>query len=134
MLFERIAKALNEHDIDSLVACFHPRYRSEQPAHPGRAFQGNELVRENWSALFRSIPDLRAELTASAVAGDTEWAEWHWAGTNADGTPFESRGVTVMGVDGDQATWARLYMEEVDRTGEDIDQAIKRWTRAEESP
>jgi ketosteroid isomerase-like protein len=107
------------------VACFDASYRSEQPVHPARTFRGSEQVRKNWSAFFREIPNLRAELLASAAGEDTEWGEWHWHGTRAGGSAFEMRGVTVMGVRDNHIVWGRLYMEEVEEAGQDIDQAVQ---------
>jgi len=89
---------------------------------------------KNWSAFFREIPDLQAELLASAVGEDTEWGEWHWHGTwhgtCASGGRFEMRGVTFMGTRNDHIVWGRLYMEEVEEVGEDIDQAVQRLAAA----
>ena len=34
-------------EIEAFVACFDPSYRSDQPAHPDRAFQGSDQVRKN---------------------------------------------------------------------------------------
>ena len=47
---------------------------------------------------MESIPDFRAELVRFAVFGEEEWGEWIWRGTKEDGTPFEERGVTIMGI------------------------------------
>jgi len=52
--------------------------------------------------------------------------EWHWHGTRANGDRFEMRGVTLMGTRNDHLVWGRLYMEEVEEAGEDIDQAVQR--------
>lgn len=126
MVAQRLWQAINDHDLDAFVECFCPDYRSAQPAHPARAFQGREQARKNWSAFFRQIPDLRAELLGTAHTDGTEWSEWHWHGTRQDNTPFEMRGVIVMGLQGDCVSWARLYMEEVDAGGEDIESAVRR--------
>ena len=123
---ERLHQAMNAHDLEAHVACFHPDYRSEQPAHPNRGFGGREQVEKNWAALYGGIPDFHAELLAVTTEGDTAWAEWHWSGTRADGTPFDMRGVTVLGIAEDRIAWGRLYMEEVEAAGEDIDQAVSR--------
>src|SRR6476660_3280369 len=93
----RLLAAMNAHDIDAFVACFAPDYRSEQPAHPGRAFSGDEQVRANWTGVFAGIPDFHAELLASATTAEgVEIGEWRWEGTHVDGAPFAMRGVTVM--------------------------------------
>jgi ketosteroid isomerase-like protein len=117
---------MNVHNLEAHVACFHDDYRSEQPVHPARTFTGREQVRENWSKLYESIPDFRAELLRVAVAGDTEWAEWRWLGTKADGSPLEERGVTIMGIRDGRFAWGRLYLEETEREGADIEDTVRR--------
>ncbi len=123
---ERLVQAMNAHDLDAEVACFRDDYRSEQPAHPARTFIGREQVRQNWSKLFESIPDFRAELLRLAVVGDEEWAEWLWHGTKDDGTPLDERGVTIFGIREGQIAWARLYLEETEREGADITETVRR--------
>jgi hypothetical protein len=41
---ERLHQSMNEHDLGAFVACFDPGYRSEQPAHPNRGFDGRDQV------------------------------------------------------------------------------------------
>ena len=125
-VMNRLLAAMNEHDLDAFVACFAPGYRSEQPAHPGRAFQGSDKVRENWTSVFSGVPDFTAELLVSTTTDDgVEIGEWHWRGTYTDGSPFAMRGVTVMGIQGEQIAWGRLYMEVIERNGGDIDQMVR---------
>jgi ketosteroid isomerase-like protein len=122
----RLLGAMNAHDVDAFVDCFAPDYRSEQPAHPSRAFEGNDKVRENWTAVFSGVPDFNAELLSSATAdAGIEIGEWRWRGTHTDGSPFAMRGVTVMGIEGERIAWGRLYMELVERDGADIDQMVR---------
>ncbi|MFF8279665.1 hypothetical protein ACF05T_26725 [Streptomyces lateritius] len=83
-------------------------------------------TRTTWSTFFRQVPDLRAELLSAATADDTEWSEWHWHGTREDSAHFEMRGVIVMGLQGNCISWARLYMQEVEASGEDIESALQR--------
>jgi len=52
--------------------------------------------------------------------------EIHWTGTKADGTPFEERGVIVMGIRDDRIAWGRLYADEVRSEGPDIDAVVGR--------
>jgi ketosteroid isomerase-like protein len=124
---ERLRLAVNAHDLEAHLACMHPDYRSAQPAHPNRGFGGREQVRKNWTAIYGAIADFHAELLAVITEGDTVWAEWHWTGTRADGSPFAMRGVTIFGVADDHIAWGRLYMEEVEEAGEDIDQVVRRF-------
>jgi uncharacterized protein (TIGR02246 family) len=125
-VIERVTAAQNAHDLEAMLDCFHEDYRSEQPIFPARNFQGRDQVRANWSALFEAIPDFRAETVRSAVDGDTVFTEVRWTGTKADGTPFDERGVLVMGVRDDRVAWARLYADEVQRESADIDTVVRR--------
>jgi ketosteroid isomerase-like protein len=127
-LLERLHRAMNDHDLEGFLANVHDDYSSEQPAHPERAFGGRAQVQENWAAMFGELPDFRADLIRSVVAGDTVWAEWAWHGTRRDGSQVEMRGVTIFGVREARMAWGRLYMEIV-ATGEgDIRDAMKRVT------
>jgi ketosteroid isomerase-like protein len=118
--------ALNTHDLDSFVALFAPDYRSEQPAHPGRAFTGSDQVRENWAGVFSGVPDFHAELVLSATTGEgVEVAEWRWTGTHTDGAAFEMCGVTVLGIEDERIAWGRLFMEPVEHDGADIEEMVR---------
>ena len=108
--------------------CFEAAYRSEQPVHPDRAFAGREQVRRNWAAVFDGVPDFQAELLCSAEVEDAHWAEWCWHGTRADGTRLEMRGVTIFGIQRGRILWGRLYMDDIDRSGGNIDQAVRSMT------
>ncbi len=125
-LMNRLLAALNAHDLDAFVECFASDYRSEQPAHPSRAFEGREKVRENWTSVFAGIPDFQAELLTSGTTEDTvEIGEWRWRGTHTDGTPFAMQGVTVMGIEDKHIAWGRLYMEAIEQDGGDIDAMVR---------
>jgi steroid delta-isomerase-like uncharacterized protein len=127
-VLERLRRAINEHDVEGFLANVDADYRSEQPAHPERAFGGREQVRENWEAIFRDVADFRADLIRSVVDGETVWAEWGWHGTRTDGSRLEMRGVTIFGVRAERIVWGRLYMEPIERGGGDIREAMKRMT------
>jgi ketosteroid isomerase-like protein len=122
---EKLTAAQNAHDLEAMLACFQADYVSEQPLFPSRNFQGIDQVRANWSALLGAIPDFRAELVRSAVDGDLVFAEIHWTGTKSDGTPLDERGVIIAGVRDDRIAWARLYVDEVEREGADIDAVVR---------
>ena len=129
---ERLTAAQNAHDLEGMLACFHEDYRSEQPLFPARAFQGIDQVRANWSALLDAIPDFQAEILRSAVDGDTIFVEVHWIGTKADGTLLDERGVLIMGARDDRLAWGRLYSDEVEREGADIDAVVRRMAGTED--
>jgi hypothetical protein len=121
----RLRHAMNRHDLGAFLDCLAPDYRSEQPVHPNRGFGGREQVEKNWSALFDDIPDFHAELIASATDGDTSWSEWRWTGTRAGETPLDMRGVTLFRIEGGLIVSGRLYMEEVEEAGGDIDETVR---------
>jgi limonene-1,2-epoxide hydrolase len=123
---ERLRNAMNRHDLEAFLDCFDPAYRSEQPVHPNRGFGGREQVEKNWSALFEGIPDFHAELLATATEGDTLWSEWHWTGTRASEAPLDVRGVTLFGIEDGRIVSGRLYMEEVEEGGGDINETVRR--------
>lgn len=124
-IIDRLAVAMNKHDLDGAAVLIHEDYRSEQPAHPGMAFVGRAQMRANWEAMFAGIPDFQAELCQSATDGDTTWTEWRWSGTRADGRPLDVRGVTLFEIRDGQIVAGRLYMEDVDREDVGIEQAVQ---------
>jgi ketosteroid isomerase-like protein len=125
-VLERLHHAMNEHDLTGFLACFGPDYRSEQPTHPNRGFGGRDQVEKNWTFLFSGMPDFHAELVATTADGDTVWAEWRWSATRGSEPPLDMRGVTLFGVQDGLIAWGRLYMEEVEAAGEDIDATVRR--------
>jgi len=131
-LVDRLTAAQNAHDLEGMLACFDEAYRSEQPLFPARTFQGIEQVRANWSALLEGIPDFHAETLRSAADGDSVFVEIHWTGTKKDGTPFDERGVLILGISGDRIAWGRLYVDEVDVEGADIDAVVRRMAGSED--
>ena len=122
---EQLAAAVNAHDLDVVAGLIHPDYRSEQPAHPGRAFTGRAQMLANWAAMLAGIPDFCAEICRSAQDGDTTWTEWHWSGTRSDGQAFEMRGVTLFEITSGQIAAGRLYLEDVERNVVGIEQAVE---------
>ena len=131
VLLERMNRAMNTHDAEALAACFAPDYQSEQPAHPARAFRGAHTVRDHWTGIFRNIRDFTAEVVRQAVEGNTAWQEIRWSGHKADGGAFEVRGVIISGTRESHVTWARLYLEPVEHSGETLEAALQRVTRAQ---
>jgi len=125
-VFERLNAALNDHDIEAFVGCFHDDYESEQPAHPDRAFSGTDQVRVNWSQVFAGVPDFSSELLRTAAESNTVWAEWRWRGTHEDGSRLDMAGVIIAGIRDNRIAWARLYVEPIEREGAGIERAVER--------
>ena len=118
-VLERLHTAMNQHDLEAMLECFDPDYRSEQPLHPNRGFSGKEQVRKNWSRMLESFPGFEAQLLGHVSSEGTVWSEWRWSATG-----LNMRGVTLLGVDEDCTVWGRLYMEPVEEGGEDIDESV----------
>ena len=113
LVFERMIQATNRHDLDAMVACFAPDFRSEQPLHPERDFTGQEGVRKNWSFFFTTVPDIQVDILNEVEEGDTVWAELYYHGIQTDGKRFSIKGVTIQGIQDGQICQARLYIEPV---------------------
>jgi ketosteroid isomerase-like protein len=127
----RLHRAINDHDLEALVACFDPGCRNVTPAHPERSFRGRDQVRRNWAHIFEAVLDVKADLlrcTADSTSAGTVWAEWEWAGTRPDGSSMVMRGVTLFGIEQDTVRWLRFYMEPVERDGIRIDAAVAQVT------
>ena len=122
---ERLIEGTNAHDLEAMLACFHQDYRSEQPAHPARTFQGTEQIRTNWSALLKAVPDIHWEVLRSAERADEAWVEARLKGTLGNGARLNEIGVAIFGVRDDKIAWARLYLEEIETNGGDIDAAVQ---------
>ena len=122
----QLVSAVNGHDLEGLVACFHEDYVNENPAHPQRGFRGNDQVRRNWTGIFGGVPDVHAEALRSAVDGDSVWSEWKMSGTRSDGGVFDMRGVFIFGVRDGRASWARMFLEPVETSSGDADSLLAR--------
>lgn len=122
---DRLVAAMNAHDLEAAAALFHEEYRSEQPAHPGRAFVGRAQMHANWAAMFAGIPDFQTELIRSVDDGNTTWTEWSWSGHRTDGKPFQVRGVVLFELKDDLIMAGRLYMEDVEHETAGIEEAVE---------
>lgn len=127
---ERLRQAVDTHDLEALVACFHPDFRNETPAHPRRGFAGTDQVRANWARIFNSIPEITARVERVALDGDVVWTEWEMGGTRVDGVPQLLRGVIIWGMSGDRLIWSRFYLEPVDSGEDGVEGAIGRISEA----
>ena len=97
--------------------------REPNPGPSGQGFRGRAQVRRNWEEIFAFVPDIRAEVVASVIDGDTAWTEWDMTGARPDGTPLHMRGVVIFGVGDGLAEWARFYLEPVDEGTGTVDDA-----------
>jgi hypothetical protein len=133
-LLERLAAAVNRHDLDALEGCFAPGYRNESPAHPAQGFTGAGQVRRNWQQIFTFVPDITARVLRRCCDGETVWSEWEMSGTRRDGTIHQMAGVILFGVAGGRFSWARFYLEPVQAGGAGPDEALRQHVRAGAGP
>lgn len=129
----RLEQATNDHDLEALVDCFSAGYRNDAPAHPARAFEGNEQVRANWRQIFDSVPDVRSRVLSQAVDGPEVWSEWEMSGRRLDGTQHLMRGVIVFTVEGERAAAARFYLEPVDAAVTTVGDAVRAQVHANDA-
>ena len=133
-LLERLAGAVNSHDLDALADCFAPGYRNQTPAHPAQGFTGRAQVRRNWEQIFAFVPDITARVLRSCADGDVVWSEWEMTGTRHDHSVHQMAGVIVFGVRDGRFSWARFYLEPVQAGGADVSEAVRWHVRAGAGP
>jgi ketosteroid isomerase-like protein len=133
-LLERLAAAVDRHDLDALEDCFASGYRNETPAHPAQGFTGREQVRRNWEQIFTFVPDITAKALRCHCEGDVVWSEWEMTGTRRDGTAHQMAGVILFGVRDGRFAWARFYLEPVQAGGADASEAVRQHVRATAAP
>jgi SnoaL-like domain len=91
-VIDGLAVAMNAHDLDAAAGFCHPGYRSEQPAHPGRAFTGRAQMRANWQAMFAGVPDFHAEICRSVRDGERPGPNGAGRAPAATGRPLRCAG------------------------------------------
>jgi hypothetical protein len=70
-VIDRLAAAMNAPDLDAAAGLFHEDYRSDQPAHPGRAFADEPRCAPTGRPCSRGVPDFHAEICRSVHDGET---------------------------------------------------------------
>jgi hypothetical protein len=123
-VINRLVIAINDHDVDTLTACFADDYVNTTPAHPARSFTGKGQVRRNWRSIFDAIPDIQARILRSAVQDRVVWTEWEHRGTHTHGAPHLLCGVVIFTVGTDVITGARFFLEPVDQSDQDATAAL----------
>ena len=121
---ERLLGATNAHDLDGIVACFGEGYVLDSPLHPARSFRGREQVRRNWTQILAAVPDLKTRLVGFARDRSTAWTEWEMVGTRRDGTLHCMRGVFIFTVADGSFVSGRMFLEPVDASASDMNEAL----------
>jgi hypothetical protein len=71
-------------------------------------------------------------LDGTGTLNDIRERNGHYGGFKCGPGALETRGVTIFGIQHDRIVWGRLYLEDVDRSGGNIDQAVRRLTTTAE--
>jgi len=108
-----LQSAMNDRDIERMLALFADDYQSEQPLHPEHDFIGREAIRTTWGRRFQEYDSFNAEKLRSTASGSDVWVEWDWSGIESDDITYRARGVTIFEVKGGQIRKGRIYMEPV---------------------
>ena len=128
-VLEHLTEAQNAHDAARMASWFAEDYASANPSTRAGSSPGAPRCSRTGPRSSTGVPDFHAELLALSVDGETEWGELDWRGRHADGSAFGMRGVIIAVVRDRLIAEARLYMEPVDRSGDDIEAAVERLYR-----
>lgn len=128
-IVDRLVNALNDHDLEGMLACFSTSYVNDTPAHPARGFVGRDQVRRNWAQIFAGVPDVRAVVSRMSVDQETVWSEWELTGSRGDCTPFLMRGVVIFRIPGRTIAAATFYLEPVEHLTGAAEHAVQRIVR-----
>ena len=107
-IVDRLAAAMNAHDLPAFLECIHEDYR-EALTKPKRGLGRKDKVQANWAQMFLRLPDFRAQVLRTTTRGDEVWTEWRWSGTE-DGKPVDVRGITIFDTKDGKITEGRLYI------------------------
>ena len=77
--------------------------------------------------LWVTAPTLESAMAVarSSIHAGTAWTEWELAGMRADGAAFLMCGVVIYEVRDDLLASARVFLEPVDPTGSDVNEAVR---------
>jgi len=99
-LLDRLAAAVNSHDLDALEAASPPATATRpRPTRPG-ASPGAARYAATGSRSSPSCPTS----PPGCCDGEVIWSEWEMTGTRRDGTAHQMAGVIVFGVRGGHFT------------------------------
>lgn len=87
-LLEAIGDAFNRHDVDGILSFFAEDGVFDQPAGAeiwGHRYSGKEEIRQAFSTLFATIPDIHWEPIRNWVSGNMGCSEWRRSGTTTGG-------------------------------------------------
>jgi hypothetical protein len=116
-LLQRYLKAQADHDLDALVACWHPEVQVVHPMRPDRNWSGLDTYRRQWALIWARRPDSRFEVVTADVVGNRIYLE---ALTEmSDGTMIPH--MNILEIKDGRIFRARVYTDKPTRDGVSID-------------
>ena len=95
------------------------------------ASRGVQITPHNPSGPISTLASASALASVPHAAPlEFAWGEVAWRGHHTDGSAFAVRGVIIATIRDDKIAAARLYVEPVESSGEDIDAAVERLSRS----
>jgi ketosteroid isomerase-like protein len=96
---EAYAQAWNDHDIDAIMNAMSEDCIFETGGGSnawGTRFEGAEVVRERFKAVWEDLPDVEFANSRHFVSGDRGCSEWIFKATRPDGTRMEMAGCDLF--------------------------------------
>jgi hypothetical protein len=100
-------EAYNARDIDRFMACIHPEARIED-GEGNVMMDGHDSVKDHYTALFDSSPNLHARLLSRITVGNYVVDEEVISGRIAEGISEEIHAVAIYRIEGDKIVHARF--------------------------
>ena len=100
---ERLFKAFNAHDADSVMACFSPDavfYAAAGTEPNGRCLSSPEAIRAAFVSVWTDLPDVQWHVRRSRIIGDEAVTEWLFTGTRKDDSRIEAEGLDLFRFNG----------------------------------
>jgi len=110
---ERLLDALNQHDVDAMMAAMttDPLYEDTLPKPDGARYVGREAVRGYWEAFFRRSRQATIEIEEIFAVGDSCAVRHLYRWVEEDGTHGHVRGATLFHVRSGRVAEMRAYVK-----------------------
>lgn len=117
-ILEDYCKAWNTRDIEKILSFFADNAALEN-AGSGKAFQGKEEIKTEFTRIFNAWPDNRFEWTLAFTSGNLAASEWIRYATHtgdypdmpATGSQIAQRGASIIEMNGDKIVRHTSYMD-----------------------
>jgi ketosteroid isomerase-like protein len=110
---ERFNKAINEHDLDGVMALMTDEciFENTYPAPDGERYSGQSAVRGFWKDFFESSPGAQFAFEEIFAHGERAFVRWQYRWANPDGTTGHIRGVDIFHIMGGKVAEKLSYVK-----------------------